>query len=165
MLDSLFRTSEYRRGLVETYVIVVLWIIIIFSVVNIVLYSVKDRYCNIRGDIGIDMAEYFLGSGIAGIALVILLCFFMYVNMSRMGMVTYLIFTSILILFYIVWIIVGGIVLFKDNSECIDSSNPVAIYAVFFWVLTVVALILDAAWKYYLLKNSDIYKVVSDRLK
>jgi len=62
------------------------------------------------------------------------------------------------ILFDICWIFVGGFIIIRSNSYCISSDNPIVIYAVCIWALSLIQLVANIViFNHYTSPPSYIY--------
>lgn len=83
--------------------------------------------------IGINLSDYLFASGISGFILntLILSVFISALLEVKFDTVAILILN---ILFNIIWIIIGGIILFRSNIECINSRYNFTIYTLVLWI-------------------------------
>ena len=112
-------------------------------------FGITDHVpCDTEDTMGLDVGDYLVGSGISGIAICALLSF-MYILIlldispniasGRAIMVTNL-YSA---LFAFVWFIVGAIILFKGNIECIKDSSTHVIYALEMWCISVLCMAMN----------------------
>lgn len=57
------------------------------------------------------------------------------------GIVGYLVALLVNFLFIISWFIVGGIIIFRDNLDCVKEGTPLGVWAVIIWSLQALYLI------------------------
>jgi hypothetical protein len=98
-----------------------------------------------------------LGSGVAGFFIVIIMCIFLYGTLNRGRLIALLVISWLLGLFYIIWLIVGGIVIFRGNMDCINGGNAVAIYALVFWVISALLVLADTFGKLVIVRHTQLY--------
>ena len=111
---------------------------VILGIIAIILSQVRPQDCDIM-DSGLQLhaADYLLGVGI--VYLIFGTVFFLRLYYSRWHEtgLRYLLLLA-LVLFSIIWCIIGGIVLFRSNIECIHGGHSVpVISALVYWCLTI----------------------------
>jgi hypothetical protein len=105
-----------------------------FSIAAIVLGK-QEGVCDNMDPMGLKVADWLLGYGISGIVMVALLF------LTGVGMLTgnagAIIVNTILMwlngLFGFAWFIVGAVILYRSNVDCIHVGVPAVCYAVFLW--------------------------------
>ena len=109
-----------------------------FAIASIVL-GTKEGQCDNTDIMGLNVADYLLGSGIASLVTILLLVATAIGAINKSAVCGVLGIVSIVLsgLFSIAWTVVGGVILFRSNLDCIHSSYPYVCYAVFMWCWTV----------------------------
>jgi hypothetical protein len=118
----------------ESRVFVSIFLGFVFDVVAIVSSQISTP-CDNVDLMGLNISDWLLGQGIAGVVLII------FSLIAVISMIFDLSFSKIFSLFVLLltgifcfcWFIVGAIVLFRSNISCIHIGVPVACYAVFLW--------------------------------
>lgn len=108
-------------------------IVLALSVTNIILSFFNPNKCNYIDKIGLDVSDYLLGLGISGLITSIFLFVSFYRKMKHIAILIVMILNS---LFSIIWLIIGGIILFEENMECIKNGTSYVIYALVMWCLS-----------------------------
>lgn len=104
--------------------------------------------CDHTDPMGLNVAQYLLGSGIVSLVYVVLECITFSLLLCELGegfvLSMQTILTVIFSLFGTAWFIVGGIILFRSNLDCIrDYHDPSdVIYALVLWCFTALAILL-----------------------
>ena len=112
------------------------------NITSLVL-SQRDNDCNEKDNMGLSVSDYLIGGGISGIIFTFVLCKFVYdffsdndrgMFFSGMAMCLY-------VMFGLAWFIIGAVILFRSNIECIEEGSVMVIYALVFWCLAAFSLI------------------------
>jgi hypothetical protein len=116
------------------------------GIADIVL-SFKEKSCDTTDSIGLDVSKYLLGEGISSIATFVLIVINIsleYVHreedLSMLGAYIIMIING---LFSISWFIVGAIILFRSNIDCIKTGGSSIIYALVIWCIMIFKLIVN----------------------
>lgn len=139
--------------------VIILCITFIFSVANITLYATKSQYNNPVDEIGLSLADYFMGAGVIGIMFIIIWVLTLFTPVKLKFI---MILSFITGLFFLLWIILGAFVIFRGAVENIKNKEPAAIYALVLWSLSLLVVFIDFALKvilyYHSPKRREIYK-------
>lgn len=103
-------------------------IILPLSITSIVL-GTRDKGCDYVDVMGLNVGEWLVGGGWAGIILLILLLPSLYSPV--VGVIIFVCYA----LFSVAWFIVGAIVLFRSNLDCIKGGSTMMIYALVIWCI------------------------------
>ena len=115
------------------------------AITSVVLGAQQPGSCDIKDRMGLDVGDYLLGSGISGIVVCVLLSF-MYI-LVLLDVSPYvagggaLVVTVLSALFGLAWFIVGAIILYRGNIECIKEGSTHVIYALVMWCLSALSLL------------------------
>lgn len=121
------------------------------SITTTIIGSLRIGNCDRLDMMGLYVSDYLLGLGISGIisaVIQIILCILMLRAILRSKealykcfMILCTAFNIILLIFNISWFIVGGIILFRSNIECIRSSSVSVIYALVVWCIEALSIL------------------------
>ncbi len=112
------------------------------AIASTVLGALRPGQCDNIDIMGLDVGRYLLGSGISGL-IVTTIFLILYVVMLRGGensiifsQLGVIVVTLVSALFGLAWFIVGAIVLFRSNIECIHLGSSHVIYALVMWCIS-----------------------------
>jgi hypothetical protein len=110
----------------------------VLAIPTIIMGAISPGNCDNTDKMGINVSQYLLGSGIS--FLIINLSIAVIFIVSFFGDVIFLIFFIPFILFAyslfsFSWFIVGAVILFRSNIECINSASAHVIYALVLWCI------------------------------
>ncbi len=122
-------------------------ILVLFCLLNIpiIIVAVKaPGECDNTDPMGLNVAQYLLGAGISSLivnlsAAIIFIILFNNENMFFLVVVPFIIF--VYTLFYIAWFIVGAVILFRSNIECINIGSGHVVFALVYWCLSAAILL------------------------
>lgn len=116
-------------GVVKFIYCVFTVITLAFAITSIVL-SQDGKDCNEKDVMGLSVADYLLGSGISSIILIVLLGFVLlgYINDNEESWYFGVIVVILYVLFGISWFIIGAVIMFRSNTECIHWESWYCIY-------------------------------------
>jgi len=122
-----------------------IWLAI--PIIAFILYAKREKYCDPKDKIGLTLSGWLLGVGIAYIVplgLVILAAILSFVP-TLSAVVTFLLgLVAILApLFWLIWFILGAIVIFRSSMDCIKKKDPMAIFALVVWCLMALSILLN----------------------
>lgn len=104
-----------------------------------IVMSQKDTDCDNVDSMGLDTRDYLLGLGITGIIdSVVLSITFFFLEVDGAVICGFFIF-AMLYFFNIAWFIIGAIILFNSNIECIQEDSTVVVFALAMWCITAVS--------------------------
>ena len=114
---------------------------------SIVLGITKPGDCNHEDKIGLDVSFYLIVVGILIIVTTIISAV-LYTIMFRedeiQSWVIFLVYLNILCVgFGITWFIIGSIILFRSNIDCIQEGSVEVIYAIVIWCLSLVQIMVS----------------------
>eukprot|EP01124_Arcella_intermedia_P021221 TRINITY_DN292_c0_g1_i1.p1 TRINITY_DN292_c0_g1~~TRINITY_DN292_c0_g1_i1.p1 ORF type:complete len:169 (-),score=7.41 TRINITY_DN292_c0_g1_i1:107-613(-) len=92
--------------------------------------------CDVTDPSGLNVAQYLIGLGLAGITQVVLSMFLIGLNVLNPKPAFMVLFVGVSVaaaLFGFSWFIVGAVVLFRSNIDCINSHTTHVVYAVVMW--------------------------------
>ena len=102
-----------------------------------------DTTCDITDRMGLNARDYLLGMGISNLILCFIIIFpiiGILVNSPLFAIIgTILIF--IVMLFNSAWFIVGAIILFRSNINCINEGAAIVIFALIMWCLSALQIV------------------------
>ncbi|MHB1909620.1 MAG: hypothetical protein ACYCQJ_12260 [Nitrososphaerales archaeon] len=100
--------------------------------------SQKPMECDyIDEGTGLNVADYLLGLGISGLISAFFLILTLSVVFCCDGSPFVALINILPALFNFAWMIVGAVILFRSNLECIQASTPYVIYALVMWCFSV----------------------------
>ena len=108
------------------------------GITSIVLSQTEGGQCDYRDQMGLDMKKWLLGGGIASVVSVCLIAFFGITSlcideMSIVPIVTVVVLNS---LFGLAWFVIGAVILFRSNIECIKEGSVPVIYGLVLWCIS-----------------------------
>jgi len=130
-------------------IIVVVGLQLPWAIASIVMGAVHPGKCDVSDSMGINVADWLLGSGVAALVFSIvsgLLAILFFIEIETESILVYVTLTFQIIfglaafLFDVAWIIVGGVILFRSNRNCIDEASAIVVFALVNWILLVIAL-------------------------
>lgn len=114
------------------------------GITSIVLGILKPGPCDYVDKMDLDVARYLLGLGISTIAvtiiIIVLLALILFEYAIKKVTIALIVVNIIAILFGIAWFIVGAIILFRSNIECIKVGSSHVIYALVLWCLSAISI-------------------------
>ena len=124
-------------------------IVLIFAlplaITSTVLGAQKPGSCDLEDSMGLDVGDYLLGSGISGIVVCVLLSFMYLLAIFDVSPFVagagVLAITVASALFGLAWFIVGAVILYRGNIECIREGSTHVIYALVMWCLSALSLV------------------------
>jgi hypothetical protein len=136
--------SQSRRGM---YLLVIfigtlcfLGIILPFAITSVVLGTL-DGECDNTDKMNLNVSKYLLGYGITAIIMNSISVFiYLMLRIHKNDFYKTISYWLNLIDggFLIAWTVVGGIILFRSNIDCIHAQYPYVCFAVFIWVMSIV---------------------------
>ena len=125
----------------------ILFIGLSLSITSTVLGAMRPGNCDTTDDMGLNVGDYLLGSGIFGIVYCVLLALFysmVILDIAVVGATVGITFISILgALYGLAWFIVGAIILYRGNIECIKEGSIHVIYALVMWCISAFNLVMN----------------------
>ncbi|XWV25709.1 hypothetical protein QJ857_gp0036 [Tupanvirus soda lake] len=122
-------------------------IILPLGITSIVLGAIAPGECDYQDKMGLDTAQYLLGLGISSVVTcVLLIIFYLFllceacVPIAAIGIVVVSILNA---LFGLAWFIVGAVILFRGNVDCIRYGSTHVIYALVLWCISAFHLLKD----------------------
>jgi hypothetical protein len=109
-----------------------------FGIITIVCSSIPFS-CNNTDPIGINVSSYLLGVSISQIVSSVVICTFGLYLTSPHNLKNLSVMLSLLLVFDIIWAIIGGIVIFRSNLGCLnihDYDTVMVKYAIVVWTLS-----------------------------
>jgi hypothetical protein len=93
--------------------------------------------CDHTDKMGLDIKDYLLGMGIAQLAITVLVIIFALISLYSEKLSAILVFISFVLhaLFGLAWFIIGAVVIFRANIDCLHEHSVYAIYALVIWCL------------------------------
>jgi hypothetical protein len=120
------------------------------SITNIVLGIIQPGTCDTTDQMGLNIGDYLLGSGIAGTIFAISHIFLLLIILlsssniiTGLAAIFYIFFIFVSIMYSIAWFVVGAIILFRSNIECIKVVSSHVIYALVIWCLSALNILND----------------------
>lgn len=132
----------FKTGLIICGVIFFLIFALPLGITSIILSQTEQNQCNYKDAMGLDIKQYLLGGGIAS---VVVACLFAGFGLTSFCLKEYAVIPLIIIaiinaLFGLAWFVVGGIILFRSNIECIQQGSVIVIYALVLWGFSALSL-------------------------
>lgn len=130
-------------------------VVLPLSIATIVIGAVAPGPCDHVDIMGLDVSQYLLGLGIASLVscavMIVSYILLMFESdiVAGVGGIILIIISVVNVLFGIAWFIVGGVVLFRGNIDCIRNSSMHVVYALVLWCLSA----------FHFLKNCCSFKV------
>lgn len=127
------------KGFGICMIICVLVLALPLGITNIVLSQTEDGECDHRDTIGLNIKEYLLIGGIVSVSVATLMAFFGILSIclgSELTAIPIMVLTVLNILFGIAFFIIGAVILFRSNIECIHEGSVPVIYALVLWCLS-----------------------------
>lgn len=90
--------------------------------ISSIIISQYNWFCNNADLMGLKVSNYLLGLGLSGLISNLLILLVLGVCYSKIAEIMILIIVILNILFDISWFIVGAIILFRSNIECINTG-------------------------------------------
>lgn len=117
------------------------------AITSIILGATTPGNCDYTDVMGLDVGQYLLGLGISSITvtivLILLIASFL-LDMKNIGIVCITLCVSVLSVFFgLCWFIIGAVILFRGNIECINSGSSHVIYALVLWSVSAFNLLLN----------------------
>ena len=129
-----------RIGFVMCMVLCTLICVVPIAVANIVMGAISPGDCDYEDKMGMDVSKYLIGGGIASLiaaGVLIFLYMFMIFNITFIfSYVLIIIFSVINVLFGVAWFIIGAVIIFRGNIDCIRDGSAHVIYALVLWCIS-----------------------------
>lgn len=135
------------------------------GIISIVIAFLKPGNCDKVDYSGFDVSTYLMGFGFSNVIVSLFIIFqliinsvakyFKMLNLTKTIPLNIAVLQIIYGLFNIIWFIIGGIVLFRSNIECINSGSAHVIYALVLWCLSVCNIFINTFCQYKERNNSD----------
>ena len=125
------------------------FIVLPLSIASIVLGVTHPGSCDVTDVMGLNVGQYLLGLGIGSLVISFLLlmvfvtlacCPNEYGVAASIPMIVLIVLNA---LFGFAWFIVGAIILFRGNIDCIKAGSTHVIYALVLWCISAVQIITD----------------------
>jgi hypothetical protein len=111
------------------------FLVVPLSITSIVLSQTKDSSCDVKDEMGLNVANWLLGQGIT------ILVFWAALIVAFFAPAISLALIIVDTLFSTSWFVVGGIILFRSNIDCINEGGTMIIYALVMWCLMAIQII------------------------
>ena len=105
------------------------------AIVSIYMSQTQGGECDYEDAIGLNIKEYLFIGGIVNIAIVLAVVIGLCI--SLVTSIPLYILLALNTAFSIIWFVIGGIVLFRSNLECIREGSVPVIYALVLWCLSI----------------------------
>ena len=117
------------------------------GIASIVIGAKKPGSCDYEDEMGLDVGQYLIGSGIASIIISFILfsiqLSMLMGNISKSLFASSTFFSILSAIFGTAWFIVGAIILFRGNIDCIREGSAHVIYALVIWCLSALGILHD----------------------
>lgn len=125
------------RTIVFAIFFVNLFVSLPLGITSIVL-SQEETDCDYEDSMGLDISDYLLGLGIfmSVVTFNSLLSSIIAIFNEHHGAILMFIFIIFNFMFSFSWFIVGGIILFRSNVDCINEGGTVTVFALVMWCLS-----------------------------
>lgn len=128
----------YKEGLTICGVVCFVVFALPLGIASIVISQTQSDQCDYTDLMGINIKQYLLGLGIASVIVVsfIAMCGLATLcspEIGMGGMVTILIINAV---FGFAMFIVGAVILFRSNIQCIQEGSVPVIYALVLWCIS-----------------------------
>ncbi|XWV24477.1 putative ORFan [Tupanvirus deep ocean] len=139
--DTVNRLKELqvrRQNRIFGCIIVFLMILLAFSIATIIMGSLSPGTCDHIDKMGINVSDYILGAGISSfiINLVMIFTFVMlFIGIINEIPIVVVILLTLYSIFSFTWFIIGGVILFRSNLECIKEESPAVVFALVLWCI------------------------------
>ena len=128
--------TSYRIGLAVLFIAFVLPL----AIVSIYMSQTQGGECDYEDAIGLNIKEYLFIGGIVNIAIVLAVVIGLCI--SLVTSIPLYILLALNTAFSIIWFVIGGIVLFRSNLECIREGSVPVIYALVLWCLSILGCVM-----------------------
>lgn len=142
-----------------------LFISLPLGIASIVLGALHPGTCDVTDAMNLNVSKYLLGLGISSITVsmittLLLIIFLISICCKNpiLGLLSscaLIIFNIIVALFGTCWCIVGGVVLFRSNVDCIRVSSVHVIYALVLWCLSILGILKSCCSVKIKINNND----------
>src|SRR5687767_6356497 len=108
-----------KRSYIIAFITCFLLCYLPICVVSIILGAIKPGSCDNVDPIGLSVSQYLIGSGVSSIIIIILMVTGFAIVLKD-GIVSHIWLVTVAVVsgvFNIIWIIIGGIVLFRSNGD------------------------------------------------
>ena len=126
-------------------IIVTVVIMLPIGIADIVLGVTHPGKCDYKDRMGLTVGQYLLGAGIASCAICVIsvACYIalLHEQSKYIGTACIITLTVISILFGTAWFIVGSVILFRANIECIRIGSTHVVYALVMWIIAAFQLV------------------------
>ena len=138
------------------------------TVLAFVMYAKRHNYCEPEPDDGLSVSGWLLGVGLAmlvpiAVALVLLFVAFLSrhnASVLKILVVMFLVVVVLTQLFWIAWLVVGGVTLFRPSSlDCIKNGDAMLISALVIWALLTALIITQATLFVLSIKRGSPYRM------
>lgn len=117
------------------------------GITSTVLGVKQPGSCDYEDSMGLDVGQYLLGMGIASIITCCLLSFSYILLLTdaaeMIGAVFIMVITILNVLFGFAWFIIGAVILFRSNIDCINNGSSHVIYALVLWCISAFLMLKD----------------------
>jgi hypothetical protein len=124
--------------------------IIVFplSIASIVLGTTHPGTCDVTDVMGLNVSQYLLGLGIASLVmsvsiLIVLILMACSPTAGAIAAIPLIIMKVLNILFGLAWFIVGGVILYRSNINCIHVGSVHVIYALVLWCISACQMLME----------------------
>jgi len=128
-------------------IIFVAGVVLPLAIISIVL-AISSKSCDYEDVMKLNVAHYLLGYGISSIILWVFFVASFFVmtyknestnyNYNYIGVIGIRILSVVNALFGLAWFIVGAIILFRSNIDCIRNESAHVVFALVVWILSVI---------------------------
>jgi len=128
------------------FVIFISIIMLGFAVADLVL-GIQGSECDTTDAINLNVSDYLIGLGIYQLVnwliFVIIYCnvIFAEKDVSERDMISSVVLQCMTSIFGFVWFILGAIILFRSNLDCIHQGTTMVIYALVLWCINAFSVI------------------------
>lgn len=137
MLESDFYKNTRRCIYICFFMVYIFYCLI--TLPSIIVGAVAPCECDNTDPMGLNVAQYLLGFGIFSLifnfsmAIIYLILFFKE-NILLIFILPFIIIANTII--FIAWFVIGAMILFRSNIECINSGSCHVIFALVVWFLS-----------------------------
>lgn len=142
------------KAVVVALIVCTALIMLPLAITSIVLGSTSPGTCDYEDKMGLDVAKYLLGLGISSVitCVVLISCYVMLLCDAPVAQIGIVIISILNALFGLAWFIVGAVILFRGNIDCIRNGSSHVIYALVLWCISAL----------YFVKNCCSVKIHKD---
>jgi len=135
-----------RKIAIFTLFCLILVLTLPLAITTIVMGAIKPGNCDKTDEMNLNVSTYLIVNGSTNLifSIIIVTCLFCiyFEKKQTLFLLILTIFLILYVLFSTAWLIIGGVILFRSNIECIKEESTHVIFALALWSISILQILI-----------------------